>query len=241
MDFKVKCVRYVRDSNRRFTVGKVYSVINGKLIDDCNSTFEAWSASRNGNSDFEALKKWFAPYYEFELVEDKKVFTKSDLKNGDVIVRENGWVEIVIVDLDVLITENKGWNNLACVNEDLTDSDSEGGFEYDIVKVYRPSKKWQCCFNESSYTAGELVYDRERDTKPKKPLYNGKVVCVDLEFKNSTLYTVGKIYQFKDGQLTADNGKTYPESSIGNNCDAKIYTFNDWDKWSTSKFIEIKE
>ena len=235
MDFKVKCVRYICDAEQHFTVGRVYDVVDGKLICDTGYEYTAWAL--NNHCNFESLKEWFADYYDFELVEDKKVFTKKDLKNGDVIVRENGWVEIVIVDLDMLVTKNEGWNNLSCVREDLTDSDSEGDFQYDIVKVYRPCKRWQCCFNANSYTAGELVYDRERDTKPAeppKPLYNGKVVCIDLNGCNTNEYTVGKIYEFKDGRMTSDSNYTFGENET-------FYTFEDWANFTSSKFIEIKE
>ena len=171
------------------------------------------------------------------LVEDKKVFTKSDLKNGDVIVRQNGSVEIVMLDLGMLITCD-GWNNLNEVMDDLTDEDSyyfDDG--YDIVKVYRPVEKYHCSFTPSHYEHGELVYDRERDTKPvepPKPLYNGKVVCIDNIY-NTGIYTVGKIYQFEDGNFTSDKGDHYPGNGT------PIYTFEDWAKWTSSKFIEIKE
>jgi len=87
---------------------------------------------------------------------------------------------------------------------------------------------------------GELVYDRERDTKPvepTKPLYNGKVVCTDLCVSgNEELYTVGKVYVFKDGKLTADNGYKYPYSPYH-----YISSFDEWSKWTTAKFLELKE
>lgn len=166
------------------------------------------------------------------LVEDKKVFTKKDLKNGDVIVRRNGWVEIVCVDLGVLITAG-GWNNLSELNDDLTDNDNEyfNSDEYDIVEVYRPKDKYQCQFNPECYKKGELVYDRERDTKP---LYNGKVVCIDFNGNNAGLYTVGKIYEFKDGVITVDCGSKLRERN-------PVTSFEDWANFTGSKFIEIKE
>lgn len=68
----------------------------------------------------------------------------------------------------------------------------------------------------------------------KSTRYNGKVVCID-NVGNSNSYTVGKIYQFKDGQLTNDEGRKMP-----NDC-TKIKTFADWMRFSTSKFVEIVE
>lgn len=69
-----------------------------------------------------------------------------------------------------------------------------------------------------------------------EPLYNGKVVCVDNEW-NKGIYTVGKIYQFKDGQMTNDDDYKTPEDSEVD----PIHNFEDWAKWTSSKFIEIKE
>lgn len=40
---------------------------------------------------------------------------------------------------------------------------------------------------------------------PAKSLYNGKVVCVETEYRS--LYTKGKIYQFKDG-IARDDSRT---------------------------------
>ena len=233
MDFKVKCVR-VKKYPEYFTEGKVYDVVNGSIVADNGCNFNAWSDSRCGEThtnDFEGLKRWFEMWYDFELVEDKKVFTKSDLKNGDVIVRRNGNVGVVMVDLGVLIADD-GWNDLDDINEDLTDCDTivyddEG---YDIVKVYRPRSKYQCQFYSDAYTDGELIYDRERDTKP---LYNGKVVCVDNRGHNEHHYTVGKIYEIKDGKVTTDDGLTFPPKPV--------QSFEEWQDWTNSKFIEIVE
>lgn len=205
-------------------IGRVFTVKD--IRPNGNSIAEHYSVT-----DPDCIYIFYAD--EIELVEDKKVFTKSDLKNGDVIVRRNGWVEIVIVDLNVLVTNNEGWNDLSDVMEDLTDIDSDYDLNYDIVKVYRPREKHHCVFNELGYTKGELVYDRERDTKPKKPLYNGKVVCIDRT-SNYGLYTVGKIYQFKDGSLTGDNGREYPLC-------AKVDSFEEFLKHTSAKWIEIKE
>ena len=233
MNFKVKCVN-VKSFPDYFTEGKIYEVIDGEITSETGYTFASWSDSEvesNRCSNFECLKKWFNPWYTFELVEDKKMFTKSDLKNGDVVVRRNGWVEVVIVDLDVMVSKN-GWDSLSDIKEDLTDEESDAfDNEYDIVKVYRPIEKYACTFN--NYTKGKLMYDRERDTKPK---YNGKVVCIDLNDCNQSYYTVGKIYQFKDGVITCDNN-----FKVTHFDDSPFTSFEDFARLSGSKFIEIKE
>lgn len=72
--------------------------------------------------------------------------------------------------------------------------------------------------------------------KPYDPpkYYNGKVVCVGSTGSNERLYTVGKIYQFVDGQMTCDDGSKMP-------CYKHIKNFREWDKFSSSDFVEIVE
>jgi hypothetical protein len=229
MDFKVKCVR-VKKFSEYFTVGKIYDVKDGKVVCDNGWEGETWTNPEYGNADFDAFAEWFRPWYDFELVEDKKVFTKKDLKNGDVIKKRNGSVEILILPLGTLITQCGGFNRISELDDDMCDP--EGFDEYDIVAVRRPTSDWQCCFNAFNGEYGTLVYDRERDTKPH--LYNGKVVCINLNGTNENNYTVGKIYEFKDGRMTADNGYVFGKNE-------KFYTFKDWENFTGSKFIEIKE
>lgn len=81
----------------------------------------------------------------------------------------------------------------------------------------------------------------EKIEEAKNPLYNGKVVCIDTKF-NGEFYTKGKIYQIKNGQITADDGRQFPKD----NCDhikntARIHNFDEWEKWSTAKWIEVVE
>lgn len=75
----------------------------------------------------------------------------------------------------------------------------------------------------------ELV---EEPAEPK--YYSGKVVCVE---KNGECfaYTVGKIYEFKDGLVKIDNGRELPAY--------KIKSLDEWDDQlgNIAKFIEIKE
>lgn len=97
-----------------------------------NSTF---SNIENITSDYKIL--------EWEDFMNKE-FTKADLKTGDVILRRNGDVEIVNRELDMLICKNCGWNDLKSIQEDLTDICGE---IFNIVKVKRPNKKSDCCFN----------------------------------------------------------------------------------------------
>lgn len=86
-----------------------------------------------------------------------KEFTKQDLKNGDVCVLRNGNVGIAIPEHNSIVFKNSR-DDTGHYYSDLKNTISD---KLDIVKVYRPSKDYQCCFFEISYTAGELVFDRE--------------------------------------------------------------------------------
>lgn len=89
---------------------------------------------------------------------------------------------------------------------------------------------------EDGYITDELIedaykvaFDIKEDPK-EEPLYNGRVVCVDNNDLDE-LYTVGKIYEFKDGILTNDIG----DKSF------KYKTFEEWSNKSIAKWLEIKE
>lgn len=78
-----------------------------------------------------------------------------------------------------------------------------------------------------------LAFDRlMEEDKPAHKLYNGKVICVDNPGCRG-LYTVGKVYSFKDGKMVDDVGIARPMFS-------DIESFADWVKYSSSKFIEYK-
>lgn len=89
------------------------------------------------------------------------MFTKADLKNGDVIKRRNGWVEIVCLETGTLITKDE-FDKLSKINDDLTSIYGNG--TYDIVAVRRPKYPKDCRFDAFDKEFGDLVYDRERDT-----------------------------------------------------------------------------
>ena len=95
------------------------------------------------------------------------MFTKKDLRNGDVIKKRNGAVEVVVLPLGTLVVKGYGYNLLEDINDDLT---SEINSKYDIVAVRRPIHPGNCAFNAFEDALGELVYERyERkiDTKTR--------------------------------------------------------------------------
>lgn len=74
--------------------------------------------------------------------------------------------------------------------------------------------------NRYSAVCGDFVYgpecceeitETENPVDPEKPkYYNGKMVCVENGGFN--WWTVGKIYEYKDGIVTADDGDKYPKN-----------------------------
>lgn len=62
------------------------------------------------------------------------------------------------------------------------------------------------------YTGCELALRRALGAEKKEPekpkYYNGKMVCVDNG--GFSWWTVGKIYEYKDGVVTTDDGDKYP-------------------------------
>lgn len=106
---------------------------------------EMTSAEKNGYTVLEW--SWFT----------NLTFTKADLKTGDVILRRNGDVEIVIKEVDALV-KPKECNRLADINEDLTHSFLTDG---DIVAIRRPKLPTDCQFSAFKEKRGTLVYERE--------------------------------------------------------------------------------
>lgn len=94
------------------------------------------------------------------------------------------------------------------------------------------------CGNYRGITASglSLWFHPDHFAKEAPQYYNGKVVCVSK--KDYTAYTVGKIYEFKDGRVKIDNGKVIPR----NDNDA-IKTLDEWNDSSSflAKFIPLVE
>lgn len=88
----------------------------------------------------------------------KTTFTKSDLKDGDVILRRRGNVEIAIPSVGVFVSEG-GYNLLGRMSEDLTHNHDEG---WDIVQVRRPAEPVHCQYNAFEKHYGELVFPVEQ-------------------------------------------------------------------------------
>lgn len=72
--------------------------------------------------------------------------------------------------------------------------------------------------------------EKPQEEKPK--YYNGKVVCIDNK-GNTRRYTIGKIYTFRDGNMV--------ESDDNFALGKSFKSFDEFSKWTSSKFIELVE
>ena len=107
---------------------------------------------------------------------------------------------------------------------------------YEDKKIVKTAKAICSPEDEFDFIAGaERAFERLTKNKIKKPIYyNGKVVCVKA--RNGAAYTVGKIYEFKDGRVRIDNGCTFPSGE-------PIKSLDEWNNfnWTLAEFIELKE
>lgn len=80
----------------------------------------------------------------------------------------------------------------------------------------------------------KMAMERLMEAVEPPKYYNGKIVCID-NCGNLNKYTVGKIYTIEDGVIIDSNdGVKCPTYS-------PCKTFKDWEDFSSSKWLEIKE
>lgn len=77
--FVVRCVGYKRDEHY-FTIGKEYTVCNGRITNDNGYTYSALGGHRLGDAP---ATWWLAGWYEFEVIPDipDMVMSFDDLLN----------------------------------------------------------------------------------------------------------------------------------------------------------------
>ena len=97
----------------------------------------------------------------------------------------------------------------------------------------------KCCPDDSFdfKTGATIAFGRlmgQEKVEEKAAYYNGKVVCVSKT--EGFAYTVGKIYEFKEGKVKIDNEFIIPEN-------ARIKTLDEWNDNPSlyCKFIELVE
>ena len=125
-------------------------------------------------------------------------------------------------DVRILITTN-GKETLARLYED---------------GEVKKSAKAECSPDDTfDFSVGaKLAFERlTKTTRAEPKYYNGKVVCVETKNENYA-YTVGKLYEFKNGRVKIGNGREVP-------CTTRVTSLDEWNDsdWAMAKFIEIKE
>ena len=101
--------------------------------------------------------------------EENKMFTKSDLRNGDVCIRRDGQRRVYIVtDNFKILTgfdyQTEGWLYLQDYNEDLTSKRVLDFKEKDIMKVFRPKEGRSLSYYKTDNLVEngfELVFERK--------------------------------------------------------------------------------
>ena len=90
---------------------------------------------------------------------DYSIFTKEDLKTGDVLLRRDEVVGIYNGELDMLMLQ-KGWVDMCHTQLDLTSYKSS---QADIIAIRRPICKADCVFEafKKGDEKGVLVYQRK--------------------------------------------------------------------------------
>lgn len=87
-------------------------------------------------------------------------FTKSDLKNGDIVMFRNGETAVFIEDFRVFVMAYGGWNGFNSYRDDLTVHNRD----YDIIKVARPLKQNQCHLSVFQCESN-IIYERKEPRK----------------------------------------------------------------------------
>lgn len=107
-----------------------------------------------------------------------------------------------------------------------------------VAKLYKNNavvKTVECNKHpDDEYSMDEAIkVVTERLLEPEKPkYYNGKVVCID-NCRNHRNYTVGKIYQVKDGYFRNDHGIQLPIHPVT--------SFESFQRSSAAKWLEVVE
>lgn len=81
---KVKCIYVSPEYSDKFTVGKIYEYDGNRIIDDKGCISCNWYPIADSKTTFGDN------FARFEKEEEKKVFTKADLKDGDKIHLNDG-------------------------------------------------------------------------------------------------------------------------------------------------------
>ena len=154
MDFKVRCTKTKDD---RFIKGNIYTVSGHYFY---NSLDEREYCSGENFDEWMKSCNWLD--YDFELVEEEKMFTKDDLKTGMVVEMKCGRQYMVMLNTpyeDALIDRN-GFLKLSDYNNDLKMKDIHAEC-WDIVKVFKPLENAPGAMAFENWHTSETLWERE--------------------------------------------------------------------------------
>jgi len=153
-EFKVKCIS---GSGGTFTVGETYSVKDGMVSSDIDSSF--------GIGDFNCLDdiNEYGPFIgcgiKCEKVEESKMVTKDEIRSGDKIITEFG---------KGIVVEFNG-KRVIRYDDDTDGHDVVGTISPDRIKtVIRPADDYQLRVDE--FSGGTVVLDRKAGIGCEPPI-----------------------------------------------------------------------
>ena len=139
-DFKVRCTR---SCDNRFVVGKVYEINQrGQIVGD---TADGLGIQATRNFDEWYMRSHWIDY-DFEKVEESKMFTNKDIRSADRVYTNSGCGIAIAFGDDLIVdyTDHSGWDDARSVT---------------INKVVRPTIPFH--MTKDGNCEGKVVYDRK--------------------------------------------------------------------------------
>lgn len=90
-------------------------------------------------------------------MKERQTFTKKDFQNGDIVVTRGGEPGVVIVDKEMILFQNGGFDCFDMFTDDLMSDDEER--QCDIMRVYQGDS----LFGFEDYCVVNLVFDRKEE------------------------------------------------------------------------------
>lgn len=139
-NYKVRCVGYKR-SERHFTIGKVYDVVDGKITNDNGHTYSGWQ------DVIDFLSGW----YKFEKVSDDTPISRVIFNDpATIILWADGTKTVAKTHGDDAFDPEKGFA-VACAKKLLGNG---GAFRWEFAK-WAPVEKAEAEPNIDGFNVGE--------------------------------------------------------------------------------------
>lgn len=231
---KVKCVGYIQNE-RAFTIGNVYDVVDNKITSDRGFTYSHLSMDSK-----ESIVDWLSDFYKFEVVSTGKIVIMHDNKTTTATLYRGDEKVVATAkcapedEFDFMVSAKLAMERLAeKTNEVVVNGFKVGdrvnyqghngtvicindlnciGVEFDS---YKPYPCHDCGGNKllsgKTGTWGKCTWlgacygGLQHGEVPE--YYNGKVVCIKA---GTDSWTVGKVYEVKDGCAISDMGWQHP-------------------------------